>query len=223
MDVEDVSNVSEYISHLNRQKEILRTATRRKGELPRDRKPRAQIIMQFGMESLWYPSRRNHVLRHFFVVPPYLPCTASLEDLKSLLVKDLRLETHHRGFYILLRTITPPCRAIGITVVTEDESDEAVTLQLYQQEGECDQQAKYIIPEGSVCILKEPYFRIQSDEQYGLQVDHVNDLMMLSKEDERIPLEWRPRLIELDKSANDWKMEGNDALKAGNFSMAVKK
>jgi len=59
-----------------------------------------------------------------------------LRRLKKLYLKDLHLETHHRGFYALLRVATPPITMTAVMAIIEDEKDDGVVFQLYQQEDE---------------------------------------------------------------------------------------
>jgi hypothetical protein len=61
-------------------------------------------------------------------------------------------------------------------------------------------------------LIKEPYFKIIGDGEYGLRVDHASDIVWV-EEDKRIPLQWRLRIGDLDKSADDWKLEGNEKMK----------
>lgn len=49
---------------------------------------------------------------------------------------------------------------------------------------------------------------------YGVRVDHVNDIVWLPTDDDRIPKRWRPKLSEI-KEANVLKQEGNAAMKKG--------
>jgi hypothetical protein len=47
---------------------------------------------------------------------PYHPSTASLNTLKKISIKDLKIEINHRGFYMLLRFLCPPMRMTAIMV-----------------------------------------------------------------------------------------------------------
>ncbi|KAI9878412.1 MAG: hypothetical protein M1830_000932 [Pleopsidium flavum] len=108
-------------------------------------------------------------------------------------------------------------------VVMEDERDDVVMLQLYQQEDEDDRPARDIVGEIGVCIVKEPYFKVMADGEYGMRIDHVSDLIWLSETDERVPMQWRPRISQLDKTADEWRCDGNAAMKAEKFFDAIKK
>lgn len=55
---------------------------------------------------------------------------------------------------------------------------------------------------------------------YGVRVDHVNDIIWLPTNDDRIPLRWRPKLSEI-KEADVLKQEGNAAMKKGKTQEAA--
>ena len=229
MDVEDVSYIKQFVDILNKQKATLQAVSKRKGERPRDRKSRAQLVtgqMAHGlsakMKDMRVDTNMVHPLVHqSWLPPPYPPSIAPLKELRQFFIKDLQLETHHRGFYALLRAVTPPNRMTALISIVEDEQNDVTTLQLYQQEDEAIRPAHEIIAQNAICIIKEPYFKVMNDGGYGLRVDHVSDINFLSEEDERIPLDWRPRFTPVNRTAKQWKEDGNAALKAGKLNKAI--
>lgn len=102
-----------------------------------------------------------------FVPPAYPPCVMPVESLQPIKIKDLQLETHHRGRDLLLRSISPPHRLAGIMAVMVDENDEAVTLQLYQQDHEGVRPAANIINTGFVLWSKSLTLRSSGMEDMG--------------------------------------------------------
>jgi hypothetical protein len=225
MDIHDVSDSSKYRQALNKQKQTLLSARKRRGQIPKDRDAREtlvdrhmQMYYSIGREVLITQPR---MIRSSFLADPHLPSIVSVKDLKKTFVKQLKLETHHRGFYLLLRTITPLIKMTAIMTVAEDEQKDVTSLNVYNQDDKVETLSRF--DTSSVCILKEPYFKIMSDGKYGLRVDHVSDLIWLPKDDDRVPLQWRPPLISLKKTADEWKKEGNDAFKAGKFLLAAEK
>lgn len=225
MDVDDVSHVRRWVQLLGTQKATLQANSRRKGELPKDRKPLEQLVREFMVQLLGQKMMApdmNHLIHHSFVAPPYQPSTAAFGSLQQLYIQNLRLETHHRGFYIILRSVTPAMVLTGIMAIMEDEKGDGVSLQLYQQKTNRYQIADDILQEGRLCIIKEPYYKIMNDRSYGLRVDHVSDLIWLSMDDDRIPTAWLPRIQELDVDAMLLKEDGNRAFKAGKPYEAAK-
>ncbi len=223
MEVEDVSHVGQWVQLLETQKAALQVASRRKGERPRDRKALDQLVREFmisRMQIQHMSIQRNHTLHHSFIPPPYLPSVASLIDLQQIYIKDLRLQIHHRGCYLLLRAATPSNVMTAVMAIMEDAVGGGIMLQLYQQKGDAYRPADEIIQSGNVCIVKEPYFKVMNDGGYGLRVDHVSDILWLALNDDRVPLAWQPRVSEL-KDAEKLKEDGNAALKAGKLHKAV--
>lgn len=152
------------------------------------------------------------VVSSAFISSSYLPCSTSMSELKPVAIKNLQLETHHRGTYLLLRSITLPYRMTAIVAVMEDENEDVVLLQLYQQEAESDRSAADIINVGTVLLVKEPYFKVMGDGEYGIRVDHLSDVIHLKRDDARIPKAWQPGLIEIQLSAESLKAQGNRSM-----------
>jgi len=97
------------------QQQAARNAGKRRGERPRDLPSRNQIIDEFTMVSLNY--RMNSYMVNTTVIgEPYHPSTASLNTLKKISIRDLKIEINHRGFYMLLRFLCPPMRMTAIMV-----------------------------------------------------------------------------------------------------------
>lgn len=223
MDVDDVSHDEEIVASLDKQKQTLEAAKKRKGERPNDMKARDLLIQIFMVNrASQHMMHSRHMTYHSWVAEPYPPSVAPLPTLKKLHINEMQLETHHRGFYALLRIATPSDMIIAVMFIVEDERRNGVMLQLYQQEDTEYELAEEIAHVGDVCIVKEPYFKTMSNGDYGLRVDHVNDIVWLAQDDDRIPLSWAPRISEVDKTAKEWKEEGNAALKNREIKKAVK-
>lgn len=69
----------------------------------------------------------------------------------------------------------------------EDENEDVILLQLYQQGDESGRSSAAIISAGTVLLVKEPYFKVMGDGEYGIRVDHLSDVIHLKREDVRIP------------------------------------
>lgn len=72
--------------------------------------------------------------------------------------------------------------------ITEDEKENAVTLELYNQ-GTFHAVAE-IMDEGSVLIVKAPYLKASSDGNHGLRVDHPPDVRLILDDDEDFLSSW---------------------------------
>jgi hypothetical protein len=156
-----------------------------------------------------------------FAIPIYPPCLAPLEGLKKVMVKDLLLETHHRGSYILVRSITQAGSMGAVMAIVEDEEKDAIPLRMLNEKLRCQDGC---VGKGQVLLVKEPYLTSMLDTEYGVRVDHVSDIMFIPLFDEMVPSAWRERLPEHETSqwmAGDWLSMGNDYLNRGNFYSAT--
>ncbi|RAL63229.1 hypothetical protein DID88_004307 [Monilinia fructigena] len=211
---------------LVRQKAALKAAMSRQGQRPKDMKPRQELVSQFMMMHMSHQMSQFQMhddsqIHTSFVPIPYEPSIIPLENLTPIHIKDLRLETHHRGSYLLVRALTPPFRMTGIMVIVEDENADALQLQLYQQPEEKLRPAASVITVHDVFIIKEPYLKTTSDGGYGLRIDHVSDLVCLDANHDMLPKNWKPRVVDLDKTADDWKQEGNVAMGKRHYWAAI--
>jgi len=170
MEVEDVSFVKKWVDLLEKQKSVLKNNSRRTGERPKDRQSRDQLVQEFMVKRMMATMQKHqgqnqsqNVIHQSFVAPPYLPSVKPFHELKQIYIKELKLETHHRGDFILLKVLTPPSVMTAVMAIVEDEFGQGVMLQLYQQEIWTDQVVEEIVHVGGVCILKEPYFKVMND------------------------------------------------------------
>ncbi|KAH0832709.1 TPR domain protein [Fonsecaea pedrosoi] len=222
MNTHDVSDIPQYFEFLRRQRQSLQEAQSRKGQRPQERRSREEIIMRFRfMGTAGRGSYDKFNLRSAFIPPAYPPCTSALAELKKTMIKDLLLETHHRGTYLLLRSITPPAKLNAVMTIVEDESQDVVMLQLYYQEGDNDSKIEDIAGEGTILIVREPYFKLMSDGEYGLRVDHLSDVTYLPAYDQRVPNHWQKDIIVGSASVDDWKIKGNDFYKGSKYRAAI--
>lgn len=143
-----------------------------------------------------------------FVPPAYPPSVSPLKDLKQIFIKDLRLGIHHRGNYLLTECITPPKKMTAIMAVVEDEREDATVLQLYQQDDRNERPATSILDLGDVLLIKEPFFKVMGDGEYGIRVDQVSDVIPVMSFDKIRPRKWTSPTKKM-KTALDWKAKGN--------------
>ncbi|PYI35413.1 TPR domain protein [Aspergillus indologenus CBS 114.80] len=155
----------------------------------------------------------------FPLSPAYAPCTTPLEHLTKVMVDNVKLETHHRGQYILLRTLTPTDFRVVVGAVTEDEAGNVIMLQLHNQETEVF--ARGGLSEGTVLVVVEPYLHIPGISPCALRVDHPSDQRVLSDWDIMVPVQWRRQLVGPELGAMQWKAKGNDAFNAGGYRRAI--
>jgi hypothetical protein len=221
MDTHDVSDVPEYFQYLQTHKQNLKNAQAIKGCPARSKKSRDEIVMQFmfrQMTNTEPPADPMHI-RSSFLPPAYPPCVSSFNKLKKVMITNLSLETHHRGRYLLLRTVTPTDTMTAVMAVVEDEDGSVLMIQLYNQ----DQQLSgaQSLREGTVLVVKEPYVKVMADGDYGIRVDHLSDVMFIPEFDNLVPLSWRKRVTQADQNASYWKEKGSEHFPKENYHLAI--
>lgn len=224
MDVDDVSAEPEYVKLLESKKATLEASAKRRGELLETRKTRNESIMEFmAYLAHQHALAQDARLQAAFVTFPYPPCVAPLASLQRILQRELQLEVRHRGRYMLLRVVTAPCQLSlnGVMTVVEDEDGDLNLLAAYHQERVSERNMQGPMCLRSVCIVKEPFFRISGDGKYVISVIHLSDLFWLAIDDERIPPAWRVESGEPSKSADERKRAGDRAFRLGCYHLAV--
>ena len=191
-------------------KQNLNKAKERQGQSVCDWKPKAEAYVNFLLSLM--SKGLEDTVQEVFLPPAYLPCIKPTADLELIAIKDLQLETHHRGKYILLRSLTAPRRKIAVTALMEDESGDSILLQLYQQAEENARKAVYTVNVGTILLVKDPYLMTRGDGEYVLRVDHVSDVIQVDEDDARIPKLWRSQRIEIGHSAETLRIKGNLAM-----------
>ncbi len=111
----------------------------------------------------------------------------------------------------------------AIMVIVEDEKMDALMVQLYQQPDENVRPASSIITKGDVFLIKEPFFKIMGDGEYGLRIDHVGDYVRIDVHHKLWSKKWIPDPFNLRRTANDWKQEGNVAMGRMEYWKAIQR
>ncbi|KAJ5324338.1 hypothetical protein N7476_002938 [Penicillium atrosanguineum] len=226
MNTHDVSQVPKYLQVLNIQKQNLKRAQSFKGRRAISKKSRDEGLRQFMFRQMRLRQLMNKKepksskeIRSSFIPSAYAPCIASLKELSKVMIKDLYIETHHHGRYLLLRTVTPTDIMTAIMAIVEDEEGRVLMLQLYNQGQELSR--AYHLTEGTVIVVKEPYVKVMADGDYGLRVDHLSDVRFIPEFGSLVPLSWRKRITEDGDFSNSWKMRGNDFFNQADYHLAI--
>ncbi|TIA03318.1 hypothetical protein D6C82_01969 [Aureobasidium pullulans] len=138
----------------------------------------------------------------------YPPCLHPFSDLSKISLADLKLDTHHHGHYLLLRTFCQPL-GVGSPLLAAIEDERGGVDRLACFNVKVASEAVDVLPEGSVVGVKEPYYCLGPDEKWLVRVDHASDLVVLEEEHELFPEQWKAAS---PKTAMVWKLEGNAAL-----------
>jgi hypothetical protein len=193
---------------------------KRRGEIPQDQKPREQLLSEFEREA---SSSMRGIMRYIVLPEPYLPCTVPLGELSPIALRELQLETHHRGRYVMLHAITEPKRFDGVMLVVEDEAGSVTLVDLYNQVGPRVARAleDKQMPALVVFVVKEPFFHVTHRGDYAIRVDHPSDIVWLPENDKRLPAAWGASARV--KTVKDWLEEGAAAYEAGYYRRAIAK
>ncbi|KAJ3941758.1 uncharacterized protein N0V96_008472 [Colletotrichum fioriniae] len=192
MDIRDVSNVGDFASVMERLQAAAERAGRRKGQVPHDHPPPDMLVIQFMLARSMHISRPaapsgGSNIATTQIPPAYPPCVHPVNELQPLPISKMRLEEDHRGKLVIVRTMTPTDQINAIMAIAEDKAGTAVLLQLYNQPDHRVVQPDDILPEGSICLIKDPFLKATTDGKYSLRVDHIDDIILLPEGDERIP------------------------------------
>jgi hypothetical protein len=225
MSVHDAADFKQHGGVRSQQREILQEANNRIGLRPDYRDPREAALVEFMVKLMLHNAAdvdgTDLYVHSPSIMQPYPPSTTPISGLKPTSIQDLRIEVHHRGFYLLLRSLTPPNRKTAITSLMEDEKGDVVLIQLYQQEEEPNRPATSVVKPGTVLLVKEPYFRATADGEYRLRVDHVSDVVCLTKDHLLMPVEWQSRIVDMETTADDCRLKGNTAMEESRFWDAI--
>lgn len=199
----------------------------KKGQKPSTRPSREELISthnqlasQSANASGTFDNRITYITHRF---PPSI---TPLSELGKIYIEDLRLETNHRGSYIVLRTITSPSRMAAVVSVVEDENGGCELIQLSVYNTDSGVGLDDILPQGQVVIVKEPFYKLNGSGGFkigtSICVEHVSDIIYLDPDDGRVPVRWQTQGVGFGRTAAEWKDEGNVMLGNGDFYGAIK-
>jgi hypothetical protein len=223
--------MSTSIDIVDAQKRLRATAATRQGERLRFALSREQVILQHRLGALdaTSPVTEEADAESDTSVPvtvissPYPPCVLPYAALQKTCFRELLLETHHRGKYVLVRVVAPPRKDDWIGSVVEDEAGDAMPLYLFNQltgHAMLDRE-EMIMPVDRVLVIKEPYVNLVSEDLYGIRVDHISDVVWLAADDIAIPERWRSPVYRRANDGYHMGQEGTAAFKSGDYREAV--
>lgn len=135
-------------------------------------------------------------------------------------LSELLVESHHLDRMIIVRTITPPYVGAGAVAIVEDEWGNAEKLAIYNQG---DASVLSAVEEGSILLIKEPYYKFSGDKDFMICVDQPQDVRQLrpGPDDELIPEAFRKE--EEYQTASEWRDAGDRAFMQKNLPLAKAK
>lgn len=165
---------------------------------------------------------------HGIYMPPgpppqkrYPPCEKALEQLKPMLVSQMKLQKHHRGRMLTVRACTAPdSRLSAIVTVVEDRDGTAVPLFFYNMHTRSATRPESILPKGTILLIKEPFLKLkQKTNTPFIRVDHATDVVFLPETDNRVPDSWKKSSP--SASSAEIRLEGNLHVKTRDWSSAL--
>ncbi|KAH6612917.1 TPR domain protein [Chaetomium sp. MPI-SDFR-AT-0129] len=187
-------------------------------ELRPPKYPREKWLSEFN-EAIRRVDASDQGHQWFLWLPKaYPPCVTPVGELTKTMIDDLRLNTHHRGTYLVVRSLTPQNSTSSISAIVEDEKGEVVMVQLWRQQTD---DRDPLVDKGTVMVLKEPYLVKATDGKYLLRVDHVSDVVFLLNHDERMPAVWRAKVGSSD-TTQTWRAHGDKHRDASQYRSAIK-
>ena len=132
-------------------------------------------------------------------------------------LSDLLVESHHQDHMIIIRTVTPPYVGAGAVSIVEDEWSNTEKLAIYNQG---DASVLSSVEEGTILLIKEPYYKFSGDNDFMLCVDQPQDVRILrpGPDDDIIPEAFRRE--EQYKTAAEWRDAGDRAFMQKNLPLA---
>lgn len=139
--------------------------------------------------------------------------------MRSLKISELQLDTHHHGRVLFVHAIDTAIRVAAVHTIVQDNTGTADRLALYNTDIAA--RAEDLIPEDAIFAIKEPYYVVNANRSFTIRVDHLSDLIQLGPLDSQAPRGLRVHSVGIDKSALDWKKEGNVKYGAKNYLAAL--
>lgn len=137
---------------------------------------------------------------------PYMPSTASLDELTPMKLSDLKMETHHKGQKLAVRRkeAVVEQKAHTWTAVEEEGSDDMERLEIVVHKS---RGGEDLLDSITAFTIKEPYFTLSDENEPTLRIDHPSDIVIYNEE---VSAGEGGSAVEM---ATKCKEEGNAALK----------
>ncbi|TIA63867.1 hypothetical protein D6C77_01814 [Aureobasidium pullulans] len=189
-------------------------------------KPRSEAILHLrtcdALLSV-YAAKKNRAnvgVRQVIIPAAYPPCELPFTSLKKMRMQDLLLDIHHRNDVLVVRVFGQPLESSSVQTcaAVEDEHGEVEQISIYHFGFA--RWADQTLHSGDVLAIKAPYLRSMVGGGAILSAYHPSDVFVLERDHQLYPAKWRKSGSHVNKSAAQWKTDGNEALKDKNFHKA---
>lgn len=142
----------------------------------------------------------------------------ALSGLETVSLRDLKLETHHRGRVLIVKTFCEPKRIVSIMSAVEDQNGDVARIALYNITSS--KPIDKVLPKDVFLAIKEPYYTPTIDGGVLIRIDHPSDLSQLDSNSRLIPSNMMP--VKMPKvSPTEMREKGNAAFKRHDWQEAV--
>lgn len=148
----------------------------------------------------------------------YPPCIVALSSLKTISLRDLKLEIHHRGSVLVVKTFCEPKRMASIMNAVEDQNGDVDRVALYNVP--INKSMDRFLPNNAIVAVKEPYYTSTIDGGVLIRIDHPSDLIQLASDSSLIPSSMAFDSMK-SQSPTELKEMGNEAFKRNDWEIAV--
>ncbi|RGP80737.1 n-lysine methyltransferase smyd2 [Fusarium longipes] len=158
-------------------------------------------------------SKTKETMPAYSIGEPYLPCMETFDNLEQMRLEDIRMETHHRGFFLSLRRVSPVAilETSSWAIVQDSSSNEVERIELVLHKS---RHGHDILDMASRFVIKEPYYTLNSHGKSTIQVDHPSDLIVTEISEN--PESWRQKSDVTSPhqplTPKGYKQKGNHAL-----------
>ncbi|KAF2770519.1 hypothetical protein EJ03DRAFT_270369 [Teratosphaeria nubilosa] len=205
---------------MEQEKEKLRVAKTRKGQKAQNKRSRAALAVEFSdMVTADMALGLGTRVRRTYINFAYPPSIRTVTSLTPITISELRLETHHTGKVLFVKTFGTPTRITAVQNAVEDELGDVDRIAVYNADPMASPDV--ILPYGVIFAVKEPYYKGTADGGVQIRVDHPSDIVHLQPQDPAVPPALAPRLFELDKAAASFKAECNAAYGKKHYETAI--
>jgi tetratricopeptide (TPR) repeat protein len=141
-----------------------------------------------------------------------------LSELKSLLLKDMKVNQIHHGYYLECKTLVNPIYVAGMYFVVEDKTGETESVMLYNFNVKLNHvDPSFLIPAGTNLIIKEPFLKLYAcgNGEFGIRVESPTDVIIMNNES-------FSQSVAISKSVDQLIDEGNAYFQKSDFYTSIR-
>ncbi|KAL3292629.1 TPR domain-containing protein [Colletotrichum asianum] len=202
--------------------EFLQKAEAHAGKPPPTRVPKEALLRMHNryveQQQTAGQEKAPRMVKKVVLALAYPPSCKTIKSLSPIRLDELLVETHHEEKFLVVKAISPPYQGAGTITVVEDEHGNVDKLALYNQSISNILQS---IPEGTIVLIKEPYYKFSGENDYMLCVDHPSDIIRLQQgqDESLVPTPWRE--LQDTREAVDLGAAGDKAFISKDLPLAV--